>query len=97
MSGLTIKQRPEKEPSKPEPAPRATAEVLNELAVKTGRAKPAANPKGVQDLGAKSRLGSYVTPSQKRLLRILAANRDMDMSEVVGRLIDEAAEKEGIK
>ena len=94
MSGLTLKSRPEKEPN----APRADAEVPNDLAEKPGRAKakPKAKATEVKDLGAKARLGSYVTPAQKRLLRILAANRDTDMSEIVGLLIDEAAEKAGI-
>lgn len=94
MSGMTIKPRPEKD-AKPEPAPRAAAEVLDDLAVKTGKAKP--KPKTeVKALGAKDRLGSYVTPLQKRRLKILAAYRGTDMSKIVGILIDEAAEKANI-
>ena len=50
-------------------------------------AKPANT---VIKLGAKERLNSYVTPEQKRKLRLLAIERNCSISEIVGILTDEA-------
>lgn len=55
--------------------------------------KPSTKPaKKVIKLGAKERLNSYVTPEQKRKLRLLAIARNCSISEIVGVLTDEAAD-----
>lgn len=74
MSELTIKPR----------APRSPADAVS---LEAGR--PSEKPK-VTKLGVKERLNSYVSPEQKRKLRLLAIERGCSLSEVVGILIDEA-------
>jgi hypothetical protein len=65
----------------------ATESVADADAVGGQSAKPANK---VIKLGAKERLNSYVTPEQKRKLRLLAISRNCSISEIVGVLTDEA-------
>lgn len=78
MSELKIKTRA-----------RPVEDILADVEAAAGRvpAKPA--PKVIK-LGAKERLNSYVTPEQKRKLRLLAIERNCSISEIVGILTDEA-------
>lgn len=78
MSELTIKPR----------AARSVEGVATDAPAGRAAAKsPAAK---VIKLGAKERLNSYVTPEQKRKLRLLAIERNCSISEIVGILTDEA-------
>ncbi|MNR64773.1 hypothetical protein D3C85_1875300 [compost metagenome] len=77
------------------------------MTIKT-RARPAADesaaavdaapggkkPGKVIKLGAKERLNSYVTPDQKKKLRLLAIAKGCSISDVVGVLIDETPKPE---
>lgn len=79
MTGeLKIKQRTR-------PAEEASASVDATAGRTNAKSAPA-----VIKLGAKERLNSYLTPEQKRKVRLLAIQRDSDISEVVGWLIDQA-------
>lgn len=83
MSEMTIKTRP-----------RPVDEAMTDMDAAAGRTgtKPPA-PKVIK-LGAKERLNSYVTPEQKRKLRLLAIAKGCSLSEVVGVLIDETPKPE---
>ena len=79
MTGeLKIKQRTR-------PAEETSASVDAAAGRTNAKSAPA-----VIKLGAKERLNSYLTPEQKRKVRLLAIQRDSDISEVVGWLIDQA-------
>lgn len=80
MSEVRLKQR----------ATRSADEVLADVEVAAGRTPTKAAAPKVIKLGAKERLNSYLTPEQKRKVRLLAIQRDSDISEVVGWLIDQA-------
>lgn len=68
---------------------RPVDEILAGVDAAAGR--PSAKPApAVIKLGAKERLNSYVTPEQKRKLRLLAIARNCSISEIVGILTDEA-------
>lgn len=75
MSDLTIKPR----------TPRTPAEAKPAADLAAGR--PSDKGKVIK-LGEKERLNSYVTPEQKRKLRLLAIEKGCSLSEVVGVLID---------
>lgn len=84
MSELKIKQRA-----------RPVEDILADVEAAAGRAptkQPA--PTKVIKLGAKERLNSYVTPDQKKKLRLLAIAKGCSISEVVGVLIDETPKPE---
>lgn len=68
---------------------RPVDEILADVEAAAGRPKAKAAP-AVIKLGAKERLNSYVTPDQKKKLRLLAIAKGCSISEVVGVLIDES-------
>ena len=73
--------------------PRAVRPVEDVAAVgdaPAGRSATKSPAPKVIKLGAKERLNSYVTPEQKRKLRLLAIERNCSISEIVGILTDEA-------
>ena len=82
MTEMTIKK----------PRPRKTEEPKPEVVLEAGR--PSKKPQKVITLGAKERLNSYVTPEQKKKLRLLAVEKGCSISEVVGVLIDETPKPE---
>lgn len=70
---------------------RAADEITADAAAVRQKAKAAP---AVIKLGAKERLNSYVTPEQKKKLRLLAIEKGCSISEVVGVLIDESPNPE---
>ncbi|WP_219097563.1 hypothetical protein [Pseudomonas sp. UMAB-40] len=83
MSELKIKQRQ-----------RPVDEILADVDAAAGRASVKTPVNKVIKLGAKERLNSYVTPEQKKKLRLLAIEKGCSISEVVGVLIDETPKPE---
>lgn len=73
-------------------ASRSVDDVLADVEVAAGRTPTKAPAPKVIKLGAKERLNSYVTPEQKRKLRLLAIERNCSISEIVGILTDESPE-----
>jgi len=69
--------------------PRQSRTQEEKPAVELAPGRPSKTPKVIK-LGAKERLNPYVTPEQKRKLRLLAVDRNCSMSEIIGVLIDEA-------
>lgn len=86
MSEMTIKPR-----ARPAAEEDATGE---DAAPVRASAKPAGKGGKVIKLGAKERLNSYVTPEQKRKLRLLAIEQGCSLSEIVGVLIDKSPKPE---
>jgi hypothetical protein len=82
MSELKIKQRA-----------RPVEDILADVEAAAGRAPAKPAPKVIK-LGAKERLNSYVTPDQKKKLRLLAIAKGCSISDVVGVLIDETPKPE---
>lgn len=72
---------------------RAADEITADADAAAVRPKAKAAP-AVIKLGAKERLNSYVTPEQKKKLRLLAIEKGCSISEVVGVLIDESPNPE---
>jgi hypothetical protein len=83
MTEMTIKPR----------QPRAVDKVMADVALAAGRPSDKPKPTAIK-LGAKERLNSYVTPEQKKKLRLLAIEKGCSISEVVGVLIDETPKPE---
>lgn len=86
MSEMTIKPR-----TRPAAEENAAAE---DSSAGRANAKPAGKGGKVIKLGAKERLNSYVTPEQKRKLRLLAIEQGCSLSEIVGVLIDKSPKPE---
>lgn len=74
---MTIKPRP----------PRATPDEKPAETLAAGR--PSQKPKVIK-LGAKARLNSYITEDQDQKLRLMAVKNRCTVSEVIGKLIDDA-------
>lgn len=72
---------------------RPVEEVMASVDAAAGRTGAKSAP-AVIKLGAKERLNSYVTPEQKKKLRLLAIAKGCSISDVVGVLIDESPKPE---
>ena len=83
MTEMTIKPRQS----------RAVEKIMADVDLAAGRPSDKPKPTAIK-LGAKERLNSYVTPEQKRKLRLLAIEQGCSLSEVVGVLIDKQPKPE---